>query len=151
MKIAAIVIAGVIVLVALLMGITATVLRRVARKMQEEIDRRFFGKNILRQCPAANYLGRKSAGAAQVRGNGGLVLTDTMLWFLQFAPRREFTIPLAAITDVTMPWTFRGRAAGRPLLCVRFRNDAGDADAIAWVVRDAEAWAEAINAARPTA
>jgi hypothetical protein len=95
----------------------------------------------------ANFFGQQSLGVMQGRGNGILVLTDTELYFERLLPRKEFSVPLAAIQSVETTNSFLGKTIFRPLLKVVFRNDAGQIDAMAWYVGDVEGTKRTIEAA----
>lgn len=95
----------------------------------------------------ANCYGRQSRGSGQMRGNGTLVLTDTELIFEHWLPRSETRIPLRAIDQVDTTKSFRRKWSLRPLLRVIFRTETGATDAIAWLVEDAAASHQAIEAA----
>jgi hypothetical protein len=97
--------------------------------------------------PGANFYGQESFGVTQLRGNGILVLTDTELYFKKWLQGREYHIPYAAIQAVETPTSFLGKTNFRPLVKVVFRNDSGQIDSMAWLVRDVEALKGAIEAA----
>lgn len=94
----------------------------------------------LRRIATVRGLGLKSRGRAQVRGTGTLALTVEELRFRQWVPQREVRIPLANVTQVGTERWWLGKTVGRRLLCVRWRREDGSEDAMAWEVRDLEAW-----------
>ena len=96
----------------------------------------------------ALFFGQQSRGAAQLRGNGTLVLTDDAIVFKQWVVAREFRIPLGSILAVEKPKSFLGKSQFVELLCVKFRDEAGNDDAMAWRVRDLPGWIQAIEHAR---
>jgi hypothetical protein len=53
-------------------------------------------------------------------------------------------IPLASVTDVGTERTWLGKWVGRRLLRVRWRTLEGTEDAMAWEVRDLDAWLAAL-------
>ena len=90
----------------------------------------------------ANTFGVESRGRAQIRGNGCLAATAKEIVFLMWFPRREVRIPRSAITAVERTKWHLGKSVGRTLLRVRFTNDEGRPDSVAWWVRDLPAWEE---------
>ncbi|HQE84152.1 MAG TPA: hypothetical protein PLM14_14215 [Candidatus Hydrogenedentes bacterium] len=141
-------------------GITVTVLtvllilhmvgRLLRNRLERVIAERFSSGQVLRKDLWAQYFGRSMKGLAQIRGNSALVLTESLLWFVQALPRTEIDIPLTSLTCVTTTRSHLGKTIFRPLLFVKF--DAGEgADSIAWAVRDTEDWVQAVEAARKTA
>lgn len=147
MGIALIVVAVVAALVAVLLVVPPIVLRWVARSVEPRIAAMVPATAILRKDLKANSFGLTSWGAAQARGNGGLVLTADELLFFQAVPRREIRVPLAAITEIkTVRWHL-GKSYARPLLFVGFDGPSGP-DSIAWYVPDVPGWMEAVERAR---
>jgi hypothetical protein len=133
------VVGAVFVFLVVLFLILRFVLTGLKKSLLTNVDKKLAGTNPLRQTLGANFFGQRSKGAAQIRGNGALVLTESELFFFLAAPRREFSIPLNLITSVTLPKSHLGRTVFRPLLCVEYRSHAG-ADAIAWAVKDPDGW-----------
>ena len=142
-----IIVAAVISGVAVLLLIIRSTLALVRKRMAREVQSRFDASEIVRLELDANFFGQKSKGAAQIRGNGALVLTRDELWFMLALPRREYAIPLADITEVSLPKSYRGKTIFRSLLCVEVRSSGSD-DSMAWAVRDADAWKAAIDATK---
>lgn len=93
----------------------------------------------------ANSFGLASAGMAQVRGNGTLVLTGQALVFAQWVPARTVRIPRSAITEVATPRSHLGKSRGVRLLRVAWRTDGGTEDAIGLQVRDLDGWVTALG------
>lgn len=113
----------------------------------EEAAQALRGEDIIKQANGANFFGQQSRGMGQVRGNGVLALTRTKLYFLMWLPKREFEIPLTAVTGVERPRSFLGKSKGIELLKVAFRNDKGESDAMAWVVPELDEWERAVRSA----
>lgn len=86
----------------------------------------------------ARSFGQQSLGRTQVRGTGTLALTADALHFQLWLPNRTLDIPLASITNVDTARSFLGKATLNQLLKVEFINQNGQADAIAWEIRDME-------------
>jgi hypothetical protein len=118
--------------------------RTASRARVQALHERFPNATIA----PANFYGQESAGAAQMRGNGTLVLTDTELYFERLWPRREYRISLAAIERVEIPSSYLGKTNFQPLLKVVFRNDAGQLDSMAWLVPDVESLKDRLEAAK---
>ncbi len=93
---------------------------------------------------SANSFGVESRGAAQIRGNGCLALTADEVLFVMWLPLRELRISRDRITLVERARSHLGKRVGRPLLRVRFADDIGRDDSVAWLVRDLPAWEAAL-------
>lgn len=94
---------------------------------------------------SANFFGIESRGKAQMRGNGHLAASADEIVFVMWLPRRELTIPRERVTAVERTRSHLGKSVGRELLRVRFANDAGEPDSVAWLVRDLGAWEAALR------
>ena len=129
----------VLVLFALIMIPVSRRARRLRTELEAELG------DTATRTENVRGLGLQSRGKGQVRGNGWLVLTDDELRFKQWIPAREDRIPLAAITEVSTPRVWLGKTVGRKLLCVRWRTPDGGDDAMAWEVRDVDAWLSALQ------
>jgi hypothetical protein len=86
----------------------------------------------------ANNFGVASKGAAQLRGNGALVLTSDALHFIALASD-DLTIARSSIRSVSLVRAHLGKTVGRKLLKVEY-----DGDAVAFFVEEPEAWVEAL-------
>ncbi len=140
---------GILVLVALILVLVMIPIvrrsRRVEREMAVELgDDGPRSENV-------RGMGLLSRGKGQVRGNGRLVLTADELHFRQLIPDRTTVISLASVTSVGSEKTWLGKWVGRRLLCVRWQTPDGGEDAMAWEVRDLDAWIGAISAEREAA
>ncbi len=129
----------IVVPLALLLAGGLALLFRARRDLRRRMQERFGSVPLRRLTGGANFFGLRSKAALQVRGNGVLALTQRDLVFLLAVPAQELVIPLAAVRTVTLPDSFLGRGAGRPLLCVDFDGPEGP-DAAAWAVQDAAEW-----------
>jgi len=88
----------------------------------------------------ANFFGLESRGGAQLRGNGGLILTEKMLHFMMLWPQRHIQIPLNEITGIEFVRTHCGKMiVGRDLLKVHVTHE-GRSDAYAWFVPNPREW-----------
>lgn len=130
---------GVAGLLLVLILLPKLVLRFMRGPLESRIAARYAEHDVLLKDLTANCFGLESAGKFQVRGNGALVLTAKVLHFFMFLPRKEFVVPLEAITEITFTRRHLGKATIHNLLKVRFMNE-GKADSLAWYVADPEAW-----------
>jgi len=130
--------------VCLLIGLR-TIFSAVRKRMEVAIREKFEQREIIRSTPSANFLGVKSKGGMQMRGNGALVLTGNELYFLRAFPEKEFRIPIETITAVSLPKSFNGKSRFSPLLCVNLVVDDGE-DSMAWSVKQPREWKEEIEA-----
>lgn len=88
----------------------------------------------------ANCFGLESAGAMQIRGNGCLAATHDELLFIMWIPRRVIRIRRERITAIERAKSHLGKTIFRPLLHVRFSDDQGKPDSVAWYVRNLLGW-----------
>jgi hypothetical protein len=88
----------------------------------------------------ANSFGVESAGATQIRGNGCLAATEEEVVFVMWLPRRELRIPRDRITAVERVRSHLGKTIGHELLRLRYIDEAGRPDSMAWFVQDLAAW-----------
>ncbi len=135
-----------LVFLSFLLGI---IFRSVRQKCAKVVRARYGGKPLRRMDLHVNYLGVRSGGLGQIRGNGVLVLTEDELWFYRAAPAREYPVPLDAIRGINMPKSFLGKSIFRPLLCVEYDTGDGATDEIGFIVRDPAAWRAAIEEVLP--
>jgi len=114
------------------------------RPLETRIAATYRPDEILLRDLTANSFGLESAGVWQLRGNGGLVLTAEGLHFFMFVPKREFRVPLYAITELTFTKSHLGKATIYNLLKVQFTSD-GKSDSIAWYLANPIAWKDKIE------
>jgi hypothetical protein len=119
--------------------------RRLRRRAAEDVRSHLGADDIVLMDEGANSFGIESKGVAQIRGNGCLAASDEELMFVMWLPRREIRIPRNMITSVERTNSHLGKSMGRPLLLVRFTDEAGSPDSIAWLVSDLEAWQSALS------
>jgi hypothetical protein len=144
---------AVIGLVVLLVAVLAIVFGSVivgvslaAKKSREAAEKEFPDARHIDA--GALFFGQKSRGATQMRGNGTLILAEAELVFKQWVTNREFRIPYRSIQSLENPRSFLGKSQGVRLLEVRFVDEAGAEDSMAWRVRDLAGSMRAIEAAR---
>jgi hypothetical protein len=129
---------GIVVLTTMLVAVPVS---RRARRVQSELEAQVGDGE---RAETVRGLGLESRGPKQVRGTGRLVLTHDELRFRMWVPDRETRIPLASVTDVGTERTWLGKWVGKRLLRVRWRTPEGAEDAMAWEVRDLDAWLAAL-------
>ena len=129
---------GILAFVALALALVSIPTRRHARRVETELAQEL-GSGV-RRIETVGGLGLKSLGRTQIRGNGTLALTTDELHFQQWVPRRVVRVPLHRVTEVTTERWWLGKTVGKRLLCVRWQTDEGGEDAMAWQVRDLDAW-----------
>jgi hypothetical protein len=132
--------------VAIVIAITLALLRRYAVERGRVARQRF--PDAVSIIPGAQFLGRESVGAFQLRGNGTLVLTHTEIYFEMWFSNREYHIPLTAIRSLETVASFLGKTVLRPLLKINFLTDTGQNDAMVWLVSDLDNVRLAIEQAR---
>lgn len=120
--------------------------KKTRERIAADVRARLGAGRILLMEDGANSFGVESRGRAQIRGNGCLAATADEILFLMWWPRREVRIPRRAVTGVERARSHLGKTVGHELLRVRFTNDEGRPDSIAWWVRDVSRW-EALLAA----
>jgi hypothetical protein len=107
---------------------------RYARRNQQATEQEYPGARHVES--GALFFGQEPRGAAQMRGNGTLILMDDELLFKQWVVNRDFRIPLKLIQSIETPRSFLGKTQGVQLLKVTYLNESGEQDALAWRVRD---------------
>ena len=119
--------------------------RRKGRECLEMVADRFRGEDVICQDNSASFFGKKSKKFKQVRGNGVLILTRRELFFRRLMPESEISIPLQNVQGVETPLSFLGKSIFRPLLKVDYRTETGEADSIAWYVKNLKCFREGIE------
>lgn len=135
---------GILLFTALLFVVIMIPVSRRAKRLRASMEEELGGS--ARRTENVQGLGLESRGKGQVRGNGWLVLTADELVFRMWVPAHETRIPLAAVTSVGTERTWLGKWVGRRLLRVRWRGADGTEDAMAWNVRDLDAWLAELEA-----
>ena len=95
---------------------------------------------------SANCFGVESGGKWQIRGNGCLGATTDEILFVMWFPRRDIHVPRARVTGIERAKGHLGKTVFRPLLQVRFTNEEGQADSVAWLVSDLPEWERVLGA-----
>jgi len=120
-------------------------LKKFFNKRINEIHEKYNDKNILLSDDISNFFGLESSGIWKVRGNGVLLLTEVELFFGLWKPKKELSIPIKSILQVTNPKSYMHRSVFRPLLKVIFTHENGEIDSAAWYVRKLEDWNKILN------
>jgi len=81
------------VLLAVLYYIVHKIIASIKRKRAEELFTNYHKDRIIFFSKEVNFFGQKSAGRAQVRGNGSLLLTPDELHFLRWLPKKIWLSP----------------------------------------------------------
>jgi hypothetical protein len=121
------------------------IFRRLRRRAAEDVRSRLGADRIHLMDERANSFGLESKGAAQIRGNGCLAISDSELMFVMWLPRREIVVPRHQITGVERVRSHLGKSVGRELLKISFTGAEGNPDSVAWLVNDLEAWESALS------
>lgn len=148
------IVAGVVVVslgvLKLVLVVWGRIAQRVERAAAARLAERHVPQDMLLHETMANFFGEESRGPAQMRGNGGLVLTRDALVFHMLVPDRTIAIPLEDIREVSLVRSHLGKRVGRDLVHVRYATPGGT-DAIAWFVRDTGPWVRELLARSPGA
>jgi hypothetical protein len=101
-------------------GVVVWALRRQMRQVRDRWATE--GLEVLRGPEMANYRGHART-AIPVRGNGVIGLTAHDLRFSRLVPCREFVVPLAHITQVTLHRVWHGSyRAGMPVIVIHYQD-----------------------------
>jgi hypothetical protein len=119
--------------------------RKKRRAVAAEVRAELGDGEIVAIDEMANCFGLKSKGMTQIRGNGCLAATKDELLFIMWLPRKEIRIPRPWITGIERAKSHLGKTVFRPLLRVRFTDELGRSDSVAWAVRDLPAWEAALS------
>lgn len=92
----------------------------------------------------ALFFGVRSRGAAQIRGNGYLAMSEHGLYFRMWVGKKKLQIARDRVTGVSTPRSFLGKTVGRELLAISFTNGDGSPDEAAWLVNDLPTWEAAL-------
>ena len=116
------------------------VLAWLRRRAAADVRARLGEDQILLIDEQANSFGIESRGLFQIRGNGCLAATEDEVVFMMWIPRRELRIPRDRITAVERVRSHLGKRIGRDLLRVRYVDEAGRPDSVAWFVHHLPTW-----------
>ena len=138
-----------VLLIPVLLAVLCFIIRRslstLKRKRAEELFKNYHKDRIIYFSKEVNFFGQKSAGRAQVRGNGSLLLTPDELHFLRWMPKKNIIIPLENIENIERVNSFLGKTKRQDLLKVDFNNHQGEVDSAAWLLDNMQAWEKVIK------
>ncbi|MFN2341445.1 MAG: hypothetical protein ABR547_09275 [Halanaerobium sp.] len=138
-----------ILLIPVLLAVLCYIIRRtissLKRKRAEELFTNYHKDRIIYFSKEVNFFGQQSAGRAQLRGNGSLLLTPDELHFLRWIPKKNIVIPLDEIENIERVSSFLGKRKKRELLKVEFNNHQGEKDSAAWLLDNMHAWEQVIK------
>ena len=120
-------------------------LQKIFRKRIAETYEKFNYKEILVSDDMANFFGLESLGVWKIRGNGVLLLTKENLFFGMWKPKRDLSISVRNIIEISNPKSHMHRSVNKPLLKIVFKNDLGESDSAAWYVRELDKWNQILN------
>ena len=109
------------------------------------VDKKFDESEIKLRDNNANNSGIKSLGTGQCKGNGILLVTDHVLFFVQYCCGQEegIEIPLDKVMNIKSEATWLGRTQlGMKHLVIEYKDANGDDDAIGLLVKDLKTWME---------
>ena len=132
------------VLLAVLCYIVHRTIAAIKSKRAEELFTNYHKDRIIYFSKEVNFFGQKSAGRAQMRGSGSLLLTPDELHFLRWLPKKNIVILLDDIENIERVNSFLGKNKNRELLKVEFTNHQGDKDSAAWLLDNMHAWEQVI-------
>jgi hypothetical protein len=115
-----------------------------ANDVKSRLDR----SSILLVDEAADSYGLTSRGWFQARGNGCLGASSIAVLFVPWAGDDELWIPMDRVLAVDATDSHLGKAKGAMLLRVRFVNEQGEQDSVAWAVKDVPRWVSTLQATR---
>jgi hypothetical protein len=121
------------------------VLKKIFKKRINEIYAKYKSEDVLITDDMVNFFGQESLGVWKVRGNGVLLLTKNELYFGMWKPKKELLIPVKSIVEISNPKSHMHRSRFKPLLKIVFKNENGDSDSVAWLVRNLDKWNNILN------
>ena len=133
------------VLLAVLCYVVHKIKASLRRKRAEELFTNYHKDRIIYFSKKVNFFGQKSAGRAQLRGNGSLLLTPDELHFLRWINKKDIVIPLDDIENIERVNSYLGKSKKSELLKVEFNNDQGKKDSAAWLLDNMHAWEQVIK------
>lgn len=120
-------------------------IKKLFRKRIHEILARFDNSDIILTSETANFFGQRSKDIRQIRGNGVLILMNSILFFEMWHPKKILEIPLSSIGQIEVTRSFLGKSRFKDLLKISFINLEGERDEAAWLVEDLENWVSTLK------
>ena len=128
-----------------ILGVSENMIKKLFRKRIYEILGRFDNSEIKLTSETANFFGQRSKGIRQIRGNGVLILMNSILFFEMWHPKKILEIPLSSIGQIEVTRSFLGKSRFKDLLKISFINLEGERDEAAWLVEDLENWVSTLK------
>jgi hypothetical protein len=107
------------------------------------IEREHAGELVLDG--SANFFGTESDGPLQIRGNGSLAVYQDGIRFERWIPPRTIWIPRKAVHAIDSTRSHCDKTQFVRLLRIRYENERGEADSVAWRVADVDRWLDALR------
>lgn len=138
---------GVVIAILIVAGRLALLIfgRKAGKECRETTAKRLKDKDVICHDNSASYFGMESLKYKQMGGNGILVLTKEELFFRKLLPKMELSIPLKYVRGVETPSSFLGKSIFKPLLKINYQTETGEADSVAWYVKDLENFKKGIE------
>lgn len=133
------------VLLAVLCYLIYIIIASIKRKRAEELFTNYHKDRIIYFSKEVDFFGQKSAGRAQIRGNGSLLLTPDKLHFIRWVPKKNIIIPLDNIENIERVNSFLGKNEKVDLLKIEFSNNQGVKDSAAWFLDNMHVWEKVIK------
>ena len=115
-------------------------LNKLERQKSSKLYNEYKDEKIKEFDSKANFMGRKSAGYKQIRGNGVLLLTEEEIVFERWFPEKRIVIPINSVQNTEIVNSFLGKSKSKSILKIDFRDKEGNSDSCGWIVEDYEDW-----------
>lgn len=130
----------IILFIVITLGLAYILVNVILRKKAIDVMNKIGKENILMITSSANFFGQKSAGFAQISGNGILLLTKDKLYFQLLLPKKIIEIPLEKIERIEESISHLGKTKGSKLMKIIYINESNSTDSCAWLVRHHKEW-----------
>ena len=112
-------------------------------KANELVDKKFNSNEIILKDGMANNGGISSGGQCQCKGNGILLLTENVLFFIQYccgANEEGLEISLENVINIKTAKSWMGKRNMMDFLVIEYSDNHGNNDSIGIQVRDINSW-----------
>ena len=113
-------------------------IKKVKSIRLHELQSTFAFDEIIYEEDMANFMGIKSLGMTQIRGNGIFIILSDKLFFSLFFPRKDIEIPRSSITGIRTEKAFLGKTKFKPLVVIDFTSESGSKDSVGFLVAEPE-------------
>jgi len=120
-------------------------LKKKQDQLEEDFKKKFAGQNIRLLDKKAVLKAQESNGYSQSQGMGYLVLTDNELYYEMGLLDIIISIPVSSITEVGKANRLLGVGSITTMLKVEFKDNKGNKDSIAVIVKELELWENKIR------